>query len=459
MKRQHLAFSTRLSVSLLLLAGGLAGCERDEAEAHIQSTASTLTLLDAGRGVPPEPDFARQSYSKIKSELGSLGDHASDMQRGAAGMILAETQIGQAVQAEADAIAAERDALDRIIAAQAQFSLWRQADSIADNAEAYDAAPVLESLQQELDQADAALRDLVSTRAGHASEAADLQSRIDELLTQAQTERSQAARLDLDAARLSAREALNVYRQSQDHARSADRLALRAEQIQIDLDQVTPRVEQADLEREHWTRRRETVLNQIKTVTNQRDAKLENARAARRNASQLRDELREMVFGADGLTQFRTQTLDPAVDAAVNAYESTRSHVRPAQTVLRTQAQLISARIDQGRAGVLADHAGGIVAYRELLSRLDGIGMQDAAAALTKARQKEISTRRSAAEAYRAAVAALESAGVRDQAAQDALAGARSSLASAASAQDDALSDLGVTSESPEEFDEDLQEG
>jgi hypothetical protein len=403
-----------LSCSLLV---GLTGCGEDKAQQAIDEAARTLAAINAGAG-------GRQLsvdtvYERVRTGLGSLPGSASDSQKAAASLLIAQAERGLAEREATQAAIHMGEAMRLLGPAEAELRSFMLNTSRAADAQSYNPAPLLADLTQRRAQAQAQSARLQAEIAAQEQLAAQLNQQVATLRAQADEFRLKAADLQSQATAGGPTAGLPSAQAAHEARRAADGIALQAQAIEQDAMAAARAAAELEIEGQKFTEQIQALdLAQESVVQRQQSTQAE-ATAARQAAEQAASLLQATLSGEGGLDALHASIIPASFEPAIRGYEASIRTAQSARAEQRGSASLAIALANQSLANLHSSRAEGLLGYVAVLEAAAREGVPGAQAFTTRAqqaRERAAEHVQAAATAYDAAIENYEASGAQGEA-------------------------------------------
>ncbi len=408
-----------LACALALIAGSLAGCGEDEAQDALDQASRELTSINAGaNGRQWSTD---KVYESVVSSMKSLPGSASEAQKAAASLMVAQAERGLA---ELDARTASQlmgDAMLLIGPAEAELRAITSHAARAAEAQAFDPAPQFAQLKQRTDDAKREIASIGSQIDAHSAKATSLREQVAALRLKADEHRLRAADLQAQADSQSAVAGVSAAERAHAARREADTLALQA--LAIEQQAITEDQQAAELAifQQKFVEQL-AAQEQAKQGLEQRASRMKaEASEAQSQAQQASNTFQASLSGDGGLDQHHATLIPEPFDKAINQYQSSVRSAQAARSINRGSASLAIGLANQALANLHTSRGEGLAGYAALLQAAANAsvpGASEYANRAKQARERAGEHAKLAAEAYEAAISGYEGSGAKGNAAE-----------------------------------------
>ena len=403
-----------LSCSLLV---GLTGCGEDKAQQAIDEAARSLAALNAGAG-------GRQLsidsvYERVRTGLGSLPGSASESQKAAASLLIAQAERGLAEREATQAAIHMGEALRLIGPAEAELRSFMLNTARAADAQSYNPAPLLADLTQRRAQAQAESTRLQAEIAAQEQLAAQLNQQVATLREQADEFRLKAADLQSQATAGGPTAGLPNAQAAHEARRAADAIALQAQAIEQDAMAASRAAAELEIEGQKFIEQIQALDQAQESVVQRQQSAQTEATAARQAAEQAASLLQATLSGEGGLDALHASIIPGSFEPAIRGYEASIRTAQGARAEQRGSASLAIALANQSLANLHSSRAEGLMGYVAVLEAAAREGVPGAQAFTTRAqqaRERAAEHVQAAATAYEAAIENYEASGAQGEA-------------------------------------------
>ncbi len=437
-----------LNLLAIPLAGAmLGGCGSEEdMQALLAKASAELAVIPGGRGTIPLAERSEGPYAEVRKILQPVLESENSAEKAAAHLIIGEIELAEATAQLRLTTEKQREALERVMEIEARVNVWQVAETRQALAASFDASNERQKLGTEIQVLDASIAKEQQTLAGMRTELDAINSQILELNAQAETERGEVAKLEIQADSADPMTALPLITEAQRHSRLADGFIMQAEKLRGQIERLAPKIDRQELRIKGEQSARQVRTEDLSDLTESEQFHEQQAREASSEATTIRNEVIALLFGSDGLAAFYDGALQQAMSDADDAFEQAYRAARSGSE-LRQQSQLLTGRVRQAQAQGLLNQAREVGRFRKTLGRLASTealasGEPRIASKLTELRQIEIDAFTAASNAIQEAADAFSSAGMRGEA-QDFADALQAELAESRQAADDQITDLG----------------
>jgi hypothetical protein len=402
--------------ALIVLAGAvvagslLGGCggSTPEEEAINQASATLHGLGVSGSLPMPSVEDRRKRYTQIVSSLTPIatGQGAGGAQAEAASAMLAQAQSGLAEIASRDVLEAEQAALGKIIAIRAAFDQWLSQKAVADSLRAYDPAPELAKLDEEIARRQAEAAHAAEDKQKQEALVAKTRQQAEQARSQVEAFRSQEASIRAGAAGASEtakaaalEQALAVKRQGDEYEKQAAGFEAVAASQAPEVVTIQSQIDKLNRQVELLRDAKKSLLARAEASKAQAAAASEEANAGSKRVSELVTELDAARARVPELTEAAAKQYKAAVGSAKKSGSGTN----------RDAANMAAGNYEQSLGDLLAGRARGLSAYATVMKTLSAGGQPGVTPAMASEAQKAADDALAEAqETYRQAISSFE---------------------------------------------------
>lgn len=400
----------------LILAAGLAvtlplgGCDGDDATAAAIET-SKRRLQALAPGVPSQ--YRVEVFNDVVSTLKPLSSKGSKSQSATASLLIAQAQAGLAEGPAAEASRLEREALNRIMAIQADLSQWYNLNAQGDGAASYNPAAELAEIDQLVKQRQEQRVGAQNEKSKVDSTVAQLREQAKAKVEQARAKREQAGALQSQVANQTAVQGEETLKRAHEIGRQGDALEVEGSMLEARAAKIAPQSVAIQLEIDRLTDQLALLDAARADVQTRAQTARANAAAARASATKAAAVIKEQFTQLESL---RSGELAQQTAAAQSGYESAASSASGAMSQSPTNAQMAAGVARHALGDVLWTKAHGLSSYANLLETLAAAQpplpeSQTYASKAAEARAGAKEALDAATEAYTAANEAYQSSG------------------------------------------------
>ena len=227
MNRRH------LNLLAIPLAGVmLVGCGSEEnMQASLAKASARLGVIPTGRGTIPPPWLSGEPFAEVRTILQPVLQSENAAEKAAAHLILAQIELAEAAEKFREASATQREALERVMEIEARVSVWQVSETRRSLAASFDVGAERQKLQSEIDELNTSIASEQQNLASMRAELDEINAKILEFTKQAESERGEVAKLEIQADAADATASLPLIKEAQRHSRIADGFIMQAEKF------------------------------------------------------------------------------------------------------------------------------------------------------------------------------------------------------------------------------------
>lgn len=399
--------------AVLIAAGALLGCERDNASQTAVRQAGQQFASAASGDPRVFTDTTATTYQDI---IDAVSPHAGgeDGYAEAASVTLAQARLGQATQAAQEASRAETESLRRTRVIRGSLSEYLTMDAIAQAAAAFNPTADLSELESliAMRREDASVYE--RQKADMDAQIERLEAQIAQLREQAAGERDTAGELGLRMASVNAQGAAELAVEAREHTLRADQADLEAMRIEGRVGQLRPSAAEIGLN----VQKAEAQISLLQSSQEELNARTRAAQTdaaeARAAAASARDRLSAL---SDELASFRGSEVADLTDRVTGLLSQAQSDLRDVRGVNQSSAAVTRASVLEAAGSVWARRAAGHTYAASLFEELAAAGTPGPHAERARAeREAAAEAVAKSVESYRGAADALRSVRSRGEA-------------------------------------------
>ncbi|MCC6677814.1 MAG: hypothetical protein IT436_11765 [Phycisphaerales bacterium] len=405
--------------TLLVMAAGLAlaaGCDRDEGAKSVRQASTGMHTITGGATTIVPSKEREKAYTDVINDA-KAGIDAGPEAAGAALLLTAQAQLGQADEPLGQYAAAEREYLNRVTVARSHLAAYIEHSSQSSAARQYDPAKDLAEIEKGIATHTASIAEQQKEKAEIDAVVADLQARAKAELDAAAALDTEVAQLREQAARATAVQGETLIKQAAEKRRAADTRRMAGLQLQAQVDVTQPRSAEAGLLVDKFTNQKEDLESTRKEIQDRDAASKQLAAsagaAAAQSAEKLAAEIAEIV-------KLRTGAIAETSEQARTKLNAAKGNAQKAGAA-SSSAKTLVGDINQSLAELAWQRAFGHAAFAQLMETLAAAQppLSDRAkyeADAKAAREEEKKALDEAKEAFDAAKSAYNSAGAKGDA-------------------------------------------
>lgn len=354
----------RLALTLALVAGSLAACDREPQSARtLREQSDKLEVLGTGGSAGPK-DAQANTFKETTTKLSGLGQGKV----ASAGMTLvASSHTGLSDGQIATLEQKDEAATAKLNEVQAALAVYSGASSVAAVAESYDPSADLADAAKSKGDREKSAEENRARLATIEQQIAALQSQI-----KAKNDAADAKMLEFNQAMarttsMKATEALPIVQAANKAKREADALKLDAGKVEAQLDVTTPLARELRLFVDQSVNQAKSLDDRAAELNAKKANSIRLAATAREEAAKSKDEIKKL---AGELASMRSDDVQKAADAALGTLSQAIKAAQSASTDTPGGAKLALGTAKQKTGDVYATLARGNQSYASLLKQL-----------------------------------------------------------------------------------------